>query len=503
MQSQTQVSILPGTVRTVSQLNYQISRSELSQLTLMVPSDHRVVDVVDPNIRAWNVAATDNGQQIVIDLFQPANGGQSVRLELEQFRNSAIEDAEFVPPQVVAENVGRQRGVVVVRLADELKAETVRRKGLSQLDASELDAALQKTNWTFAFGFANPDYDLAIRVETVEPSISVRQWTEVSVEPRQLTARLLAVYEIRRTGVFDLSVNVPAAFEIVQIVGSDAGQGKTPVQVDSFARDTADPTLVKINLSAKAIGDVGLMVHIRRTLDDANLLSPTGEVTSLDMPQLKVADAELERSEGWLTLFASEGLRIRSNSTVGLQNAATEQNAASQQLPKPNAVRPIQSFRYGTGTYSGVMEVERRQPQVTANQILVARFEPGVVHYEATVTYQIRYSSVSQLRLDVPSSLAESIRVEPGDLNETQASPAPEDLSAGYVAWHLGGDSELVGTKRIQLTWDEPLTNLEVGKSLTVSVPRLIPQNVDQSSDKSFWLRLKPSTSCQTEHQPG
>ena len=53
------------------------------------------------------------------------------------------------------------------------------------------------------------------------------------------------------------------------------------------------------------------------------------------------------------------------------------------------------------------LAAERRKPQVTIRQLLVARIEEGVIKYQATFFYSILYSGVKSLRIDVPADVAE------------------------------------------------------------------------------------------------
>lgn len=115
VQAQQEVSIDEGVVRTRTRLAYEISRAELSQLVVEVPLDQKVTRVIDPNVKKWEVAKDDVKQTITIDLFQPARGIQNITVDCEKFSDeAALRDTDI--PVIQAANVGRQQGVVVVRL---------------------------------------------------------------------------------------------------------------------------------------------------------------------------------------------------------------------------------------------------------------------------------------------------------------------------------------------------------------------------------------------------
>ena len=177
VQAQQEVSIDEGVVRTRTRLAYEISRAELSQLVVEVPLDQKVTRVTDPNVKKWEVAKDDSKQTITIDLFQAARGTQNITVDCEKFSDeAALRDTQI--PVVQAVNVGRQQGVVVVRLGDELRAEATAKNGLFQLDAAELPQPLQNVNWAFAYRYAALPFDLAMSVEKVKPRIRVQQLVE-------------------------------------------------------------------------------------------------------------------------------------------------------------------------------------------------------------------------------------------------------------------------------------------------------------------------------------
>src|SRR6185436_19686609 len=105
--------------------------------------------------------------------------------------------------------IGRQQGVVVVRLGTSLRGEATSRTGLLQIDAAELPAPLAKQPCTFAYRYAALPFDLLLSVEKLLPQIDVDELVEVYLEPNQITADLLAIMNIQRAGIFQLELEVP------------------------------------------------------------------------------------------------------------------------------------------------------------------------------------------------------------------------------------------------------------------------------------------------------
>lgn len=481
VQSQQEVSIDEGVVRTRTRLSYEISRAELSQLVVEVPLDQKVTRVIDPNVKKWEVAKDDAKQTITIDLFQPARGTQNITIDCEKFSDeAALRDTRV--PVIQAVNVGRQQGVVVVRLGDELRAEATTKNGLLQLDAAELPQPLQSVKWAFAYRYAALPFDLALSVEKVKPRIHVQQLVEAYLEPERITLDVSAIFDIQQAGVFQLAFDIPVGYEVERIAGREMGDAQAVV-VDSHHLEGEGNTRLLVNLSRKAIGRVGLTATLHRSLNEPNLMTPTGEAAELQIAVPRVA-TNVEDVSGSLIVHGPESLQITSQSVTGMRNVAIAEAHKDVQCIRDGrfpALREVLAFVFTRDPAELTIAAERRRPHVTARQLLTARVETGVVKYEARFFYDILYSAVKSLRLDVPEALATEIRVASGDISKTTITPQPDDVAAGYVAWSLSGDSEFLGQRQFVLSWERSTPELAVGKSTDYAIPSLRPMNVDRA----------------------
>ncbi len=437
-----------------------------------------MVNVADPNLRQWNVESTGDDQTITVGLFQPARDRQSILIELERFQPE--EQGTVSVPTVEAVGVGRQRGVVLVRLTDSLRGETIRRTGLSQLDREEVPEHLRNTPWAHSFQYASLPFDLALQVAQVEPRIQVDHLVEAFVDPLGVTLELFANYDIQRAGVFELLLDLPPGYEVQQVRGHAAAGAQAAV-VDTHLVDESEPDRprLRVNLAAKAQGPTGLRVDLLRRLDDPNLLSPTGQSTSLSLVPPRAADPRLARSSGRLVVYAPESLRVSIDQLDGLRNVSFEeafQEMASQRGGRYAEMRPVQAMFFSDATASTTLSIQRKQPYVTAQQLLEVRIEPGVTKYVATFYYNILYSGVKSLRIDLPAEIASRVRNQTKSLRESALEEAD-----GLVGWVLEGESELLGDQQVKLTWESPIEDLGLGKSVDLQVPRLMPREVDRA----------------------
>ncbi|MFV1967101.1 MAG: hypothetical protein ACC628_16865 [Pirellulaceae bacterium] len=482
VQAEQEVSIEEGVIRTRTRLAYEISRAELLQLTVDVPSDQKVTGVFDPNVRQWEVAEGEAWQSIRIQLFEPASGSQNITVEMERFADM-VTMRELPIPVVRAANVGRQQGVVVVKLGEELKAQSIRRNGLLQVDKNELPPTLQRSQWMFAHRYATLPFELVLGVEKVQPQIRTDELVEVYVEPERLTYDLLALFDIQKAGVFQLEMQVPAGFQVIHVRGV-AAAGAEAAHYDTHHLEGEEKTRLKVNLSRKAIHRVGLSVRLQKSLSDPNLLTPTGEASEIPFSLPRVL-SQVEHVSGRVIVYAPSSLLVNPRQTSGLRNisfAEALQGVQSLRGDQFTGLREVLAYAYTEAPLELTAAIQRRKPYVTARQLLTARIESGVVKYDANFFFDVQYSEVKSLRIDVPQDLVRDLQLEENSpFRKDAMDPPPADVPEGYVAWSFTGKAELLGSAVVHLTWEQTRQELEVGKSADYVLPALKPMDVDRA----------------------
>ncbi len=476
--AQHEVRIDEGVTRTRTRLSYDISRTELSQLMIEVPAGQKVVNVFDQNVREWSVTSTGGVQHIAVELFQSARETQALVVELETFG-----DAEQVQvPVVRALGVTRQQGAVVVKMGGGLRAETAERSGLLQVDAKDLPASLRSGKWDFSYQYAALPFSLSLNVGKVQPRILTDALSAVHLTPDEMVTDFMVVYDIQRAGLFKLDVRVPADFEVRDVRGLSHGKAFAAAAIATRhvgeAQDGMQP--VTISLSRKAIGKVGLHLSLRRKLQAADLLTPTGRSVEIPVPLARAGTAAVEREKGRVIVYAPESLRVNPGETQGLRPVAFAEAEQGMPSVRRGGERPVLSFGHAGDAVAFSMAAERRAPHITSRQLLVGRIESGAVKYECTLTYDVLYSGVKSLRIDIPAALADKIRLMTGDLRRTVMTN-PDGLEAGAAAWRIEGETEFMGKRVIRLRWEDKIPTLDIGKPVQFSVPRLAPREVDRA----------------------
>ncbi len=497
VESFQRVWVREGVVRAHTSITYDISRAPVDKLVLEVPVGQKVVGVFDANIRQWSVERDGAVQRITVDLFEPARRRQNVIVELERFvgaPESANTD-EVDVPVVRAVGAGRQQGALAVAVGEGLRVEAIRRSGLMQIDPAEL-SRLPSTGratdqWALSYRYAMLPFELTLRVEKIEPQITLDALVEAVLEPEKLTLRVQAVYDIQRAGVFRLELDIPSGYTIRQGRRVTA-PGVKPVKIESYHHvpGPEDRTTLFVNLREKALGRVGFAFNLHKRLDEPDLLRPTGAAAEVSVGFPRIASRDVEQASGRLVVYAPESIRLSPATTEGLRSVSFSDarkgmdstvRHAEPSTPGGRTLSSVLSYAFGDEPFRLTLKVERRKPHVTARQLFVARVEAGVVRYTATFFYDILYSEVETLRIDVPASLSAVVQNRTSGVSEAAIDPPPEDLSDGYVALSLRGDKAFRGKVAITLAWEMEIDSLDVGKSVSISVPRLVAKGVDRA----------------------
>lgn len=500
-QVREEVLIEEGVMRTRLHLAYEISRADLKELSVQVPADQNVVNVFDPNVQKWEKKIEGPIQTITITLFQPVRGTQNVTLELEKFSDDKemakdMGRKEFTVPDVKVLSVARQQGVVVARLGGALRGEVAARNGLLQIDAADLPAPLAGQDWPFAYRYAAHPYALTLSVEKVRPQIEVDELVEAYLESQQITLDLLAIFNIEKAGVFQLELDVPEGFDVRQVQGRDAA-GAAAVAVDSHHVDevVVDPakqevkakTRLVVNLSRKAIGKVALWVELQKRQEDVNLQTPTSKTSGIDIKIPRANSAKVNRVTGRMILYAPESLRVTPTDAKGLRSTSAAealQGVESTRGGRFPLTRELLAYAYTQEPVSLKLEAGRRDPFISAEQLVFVNVESGLVKYEVTISYNVQYSGVKTLRIDVPADLYEKKELLPPPGLIKKMDPQPKDVPAGYVALEVSSDGEFLGASEVKFTGERKLADLQVGKSVKISLPALKPHGVDRHTGK-------------------
>ena len=482
VQMEQRVFLEEGVLRTEARLDYAISRSQIENVAIEIPDDQKVLEVFDPNIRRWTVEQRDGKQILNVDLFEPAKTLQSVNLKLERFigMESGQQATQVEIPKIVAVGVGRQQGVLVVQTAGELSTDPQRTTGLVQMDESELPQMFRGTRWNHAYRVSSSNYGLVLQAEKVLPRVSAVSQAHLIIAKDAMHCFLNIQYQIERAGVFQLACDIPEGWNVASVTGISTPTGGVGVESHNIGKpDENSMQRLTINLARKAIGNVRLAVQLSKPPGEVSPEKPLDFAFSLPM----VAKDSVHRRETKLAVSVKDNFRVTPSDLVGLQTIPVEQ--LQMQWTGEMMATPVThggthlGFVGGEEPASLKLKIEQRQPQVTIRQALQVQVESGVVKYTARFYYSVLYNGVKSLRIDVPETIAGKFRNP--TIRETRMETQPSDVEKDYVAYLFEKDDDWFGAGMFELVWEEEIKRLDIGKETPVSVPRLMPRNVDRA----------------------
>ena len=223
--NQTNVRIEQGLLQSRTVLNYEILRGELRDVTVWVPQDARIIDVVSAagRIRSWTAEAAGETHQIVkAELLVPATEKFQIEIQTER----AIEgdtlqligkSADGKLHGVHADAVVREAGRLAIVTDPSLTTVVKTQVGVKQVDAGEASKGEQAAAAANTWEFSGMSGQFVVQIKPVEPRLLVTHNVQYVFRDDELRLRSVLKYEVERAGVFQLSLTVPESLTIDSI----------------------------------------------------------------------------------------------------------------------------------------------------------------------------------------------------------------------------------------------------------------------------------------------
>ena len=458
--------VIPGAMQTSVDLKYRILRAGVETFEIVVPKPHEVLSVEGPNIKEWTVA--DEGataQQLLVQLHTPARDNYNLKLTLETGLVSLPIDIEA--PAVTAGNAVRQSGSVQLTAADELEVEITETDGLTQQATGSGEAQNGETNLG-AYRFLRAPYRMALNVKKAAPVVLASSVTTVTVEPDVTELTAVFSYEVKRVGLFETTIAIPAGYDNIDVIGS---------AIEDFSL-AADGASVDVRFKQQQLGAItfNLTGRALRTEEDAALTVPVFD------PQ------NVERHDAKVGLAIHTSLEPTTDEQGGLRNE--ELRFLRDQVRVQNtAVTPLTlGFSYRGAVEPAQISFRVKDPQVSGEVRALVDIQEQVIRYHWWIDYEILYAGVDELVIQLPASIADDLRPPSSsrfkeiDRNyEPLADPAAADAAdaadddndADVVHWAFRLLDKQLGAYRLELTLDVTNAGLEAGEPVDVVVPEI------------------------------
>ncbi len=469
--NQTNVRIEQGLLQSRTVLNYEILRGELRDVTVLVPKDARIIDVVSAagRIRSWTAEAAGETHQIVkAELLVPAT--EKFQIEIQTERPIEIQTERPIEGDTLqligksadgklhgvhADAVVREAGRLAIVTDPSLTTVVKTQVGMKQVDAGEAAKGDQTAAAANTWEFSGMSGQLVLQIKPVEPRLLVTHNVRYVFRDDELQLRSVLKYEVERAGVFQLSLTVPQSLTIDNV----SADGMSEFNIDKGSGK------VTLSLTQQRMGAIDVTVTAHQAFD------ATADNVELELPTL--TPEGVERETGVVTAYAPEFLDVITvdEKLVGLfpsRDAAVEQlprlrHIASWNFTRPPSTRPPIALFVRTAP---------RPAQIAATVGTTVHVEPEIVKQNAVITFDIQNAGIDTLRVAVPEAVSNDVRfriLSPGHtIQQRDKAAQAED---GWVTWTLVLQDETTGTVQLGVDWDVTLAKEPAGERGGVSPP--------------------------------
>jgi hypothetical protein len=443
--NQTNVRIEQGLLQSRTVLTYEILRGELRDVSILVPKDARIIDVVSAagRIRSWNAEMVGETHQMVkAELLVPAT--EKFQIEIQAERDIQGDTLQLIGRSddgrlqgVHASGVVREAGKLSIVTDPSLTTVVRTQAGVKQVDAGPATSKREQTAVANTWEFSGTSGQLVVQIKAVEPRLLVSHSVQYVFRDDELRLKSVLKYEVERAGVFQLSLGVPETLTIDNV----SADGMSEFNVDKGSGK------ITLSLTQKRTGAIEVTVQAHQAFD------ASAENAEMELPTL--TPEGVERETGVLTAYAPEFLDVITidEKLVGL---FPSRDANVEPLSR---LRHIASWNFTRRPIALFVRTTPRPAQIAASIGTTVRVEPEIVKQNTVITFDIQNAGIDTLRIAVPEAVSSDVRfrmLTPGHIIQQRDKAAQADN--GWVTWTLVLQEETTGTLQLGVDWDVTLT---------------------------------------------
>ena len=470
--NETNVRVEAGLVQSTTAFNYEVLRGELTEVTVLVPADARIIDVVSSNGRIGNwkpEAVGETHQKIRVELLTPATDRFQLTVQTERTpEGNALQlvgksdDGKL--QGVHAKGVVRESGQLKLTSDPSLTTLVKTQTGVKRIDAG---AGAKAKIPVQAWEFSGTTGSLIVEYKPVEPRLLVNQAARVVFDDDELKLTTRLTYTVERAGVFQLNVSYPESLTI------------DTVRADGMSEFNVDKEAGKLTLSLtqKRMGQINVDITAHQPFDAAaeNLESEIPSITPLNV----------EREDGRIELFAPRFLDV---STVDENTTGVFAAEPSSTPAIGRAVRTA-SWKYTQRPFKLAVKTSPRPAQLAASIATEVNIDPKQIVVDSVLRFNIRNAGIDTFRVAVPEALASEVSFKSRNpqyrIQQSNKSDQADDN--GWIVWTLVLQDEVTGTVEIDAHWVTSLDDLEdeaTEQSVQLDPIRILPPYTDEQADK-------------------
>lgn len=355
--------ITPTVVKYSTQFRYDVIQGALSKLTLALPATHALTRLGGEQIRDWSLAPEGDRQVLTIEFIKPIEKAYALTVLSEQTVETAPTTVSLSPPQPL--DAERESGQLTVS-AEDMQVAIESTAGLRQINAP--------TGALAAYRFSARPLALALRLQRIEPVVTVSDRATVRLEETRLLASHELTFNVTQAGIYALVLLPQTGFVVAAVRGEGVDDWKV-----------ADGQL-KISFHNRVLGALTLEVQLEqplKTFPERVALEP-----------LRVAGATKETV--LLGAASAAGLRVKTAEVTGLREVPVNRLLARTD--------ELLAFTAENADWKLTLATERLAARVVAEVFNLITIGDGLVGGSATIRYGLINQGVQEFQVRVPAN---------------------------------------------------------------------------------------------------
>ena len=427
------------------------SRGLVRELSLVVPEGFTVGEVGDGPVGSWRFNPESRELKVAIEPAQQ----QPFTFMIGTQRGTAALPVDLTLSPLQANGAAGSVGLLALGFGDDSQAEAVEAKGMSAMNLDDFGQDLLPKDREGrplavlhrAFRHAGAGALVTLKVAPVAPEIRAETKQTLSLGEDRMVLAVDLTASITRSGVFKLSLEVPAEFEIESVTGAALAQW-TETREDK-AR------VLNLHLNGRTIGRQAFAI---------TLTAPSpGARAAWSVPRVLLRDAG--RQTGMLTVVPDRGLQVRSIT----RDKVSQLDPREAGVPRPGAL----AFRLLQADWALALDIATLDPWVTAGILHEVTLREGQTLSRVRLAYRIENAAVKVMRVRIPG-------LDAGAAATVRASgPAVADIVpvAGEEGlWELRFQRGIAGAATVDIEFQQQ------GAAGRAEVRTLAPAEVRQGS---------------------
>ncbi|MEI6536699.1 MAG: hypothetical protein WCN98_15240, partial [Verrucomicrobiaceae bacterium] len=209
-----------GSLVTNARIDLRVLRAPLSSFSFLIPTGQTVQGVSGSDVKDWKLEAAGDIQKLTIVPNAPVKNTWNVNIALETALPKL--PAEVSVPEIIVEGATQDRGEISIAAESQLDVTPKPTEGLVQQTQSP--ALTKGLSAVGGYRFLKHPAKLSLSVAEAKPQVDVDSLTVLTVKRDSNRVEATFNYNIRRVGIFEARIGLPAGWNGWEVAGLSLDQ---------------------------------------------------------------------------------------------------------------------------------------------------------------------------------------------------------------------------------------------------------------------------------------